>query len=77
MNLILFLLIGLFAGWLARQFMGGRGSWFRDLCLGVIGSFVGGLLFGFLGIAAENMIGELLCATAGAIATIFVIRKLA
>ena len=40
------LLVGAVAGWLASKIMGGGGSLVRNIAVGVIGSCVGGLLFG-------------------------------
>ena len=42
------LLVGAVAGWLASKIMGGGGSLVRNIAVGVIGSCVGGLLFGLL-----------------------------
>ena len=51
MNLLWFLLIGLAAWWLASQIMKGVGSGLvTDLIMGVIGSLLGGFLFGLLGL---------------------------
>ena len=46
------LLVGAVAGWLASKIMGGGGSLVRNIAVGVIGSCVGGLLFGLLGFSA-------------------------
>ena len=43
------LLVGAVAGWLASKIMGGGGSLVRNIAVGVIGSCVGGRLFGLLG----------------------------
>ena len=60
----MFLLIGLAAGWLASQIMKGGGSGlFGDLIMGVIGSILGGFLFGLLGLSADGAIGSLVTAT--------------
>jgi len=48
-GLIAWLIVGLVAGWLAGQFMKGSGyGLIGDIVMGVIGAFVGGLLFSFL-----------------------------
>jgi uncharacterized membrane protein YeaQ/YmgE (transglycosylase-associated protein family) len=71
MNLVWFLLIGVAAGWLASQVMkGGSSSLVTDLIMGVIGSIVGGFLFGLLGLAATSLVGSLVTATVGAIVLI-------
>jgi uncharacterized membrane protein YeaQ/YmgE (transglycosylase-associated protein family) len=77
MHLIYFLLIGLVAGWLAGQIT--KGSSFglvNDLIIGVVGSFLGGILFGLLGLSASGLIGSLIVATIGAIALLFLVRRI-
>jgi uncharacterized membrane protein YeaQ/YmgE (transglycosylase-associated protein family) len=76
MNLLWFIIIGIVAGWLAGQIMGGGGyGLLGDLILGVIGAVVGGYLFGLLGIAAGGgLIGSLITATVGAIVLIALLR---
>ena len=75
MHLLWFLVIGLVAGWLAGQLMKGGGyGLMGDLVLGVIGAFIGGWLFGALGIGAGGLIGSLITATVGAVVLLFLIR---
>ena len=77
MNLLWFLLIGLAAGWLASQIMKGGGSGLvTDLIMGVIGSILGGFLFGLLGLSADGALGSLVTATVGAIVLIAGLRAL-
>jgi len=77
MNLLWFLLIGVAAGWLASQIMKGGGSGLvTDLIMGVIGSILGGFLFGLLGLAADGAIGSLVTATVGAIVLIAGLRMI-
>ncbi len=46
---IAWIIVGLIAGWLAGLFMRGGGyGMFLDIILGLIGAFVGGLIFGLL-----------------------------
>jgi uncharacterized membrane protein YeaQ/YmgE (transglycosylase-associated protein family) len=52
-NLILFLVIGGVAGWLAGLFMKGRSfGILGNIVIGVIGAFIGGFVFGLLGLSA-------------------------
>jgi len=75
MDFLWFLLIGVAAGWLASQIMKGGGSGLvTDLIMGVIGSIVGGFLFGLLGLSADGAIGSLMTATVGAIVLIAGLR---
>ena len=58
-SLIIFLLIGAIAGWLAGQIMKGGGyGLVGDIIVGIIGPFIGGWLFGRLGIAAGGIQSE-------------------
>lgn len=77
MNLIMFLIIGLAAGWLAGQLMkSGDGGLVSNLIVGVIGAIVGGVIFRFLSIAATGAIGELISATVGAMVLIWGLRMI-
>jgi len=77
MDIVWFLLIGLAAGWLASQVMKeGSSSLVTDLIMGVIGSILGGFLFGAVGLAATGLIGSLVTATVGAIVLIAGLRAI-
>ncbi len=74
-SLVLFLVIGIVAGWLAGKIMKGGGfGLVGDLVVGVIGSFLGGWVFGLLGIAAYGILGSLVMAVVGAMLLLFLIR---
>ena len=74
-GLILFLVIGLVAGWLASRVMRGGGfGLVGDLVVGVVGAFVGGWLFSLFGISAGGLLGSLVTAFVGAVALLYVIR---
>jgi uncharacterized membrane protein YeaQ/YmgE (transglycosylase-associated protein family) len=76
LELIYFLLIGLVAGWLAGQFMKGRGfGLVGNLVVGVIGAVLGGFLFRLVGLAATGLLGSLISATVGAIVLLFLLQK--
>lgn len=67
MGLIVFLIVGLIAGFIARALVPGPDpmGWFGTMILGIIGSFVGGtlaaLLFGgTLDISAAGLIGSVI-----------------
>ncbi len=71
-----FLVIGLVAGWLAGKVVKGGGfGLIGDLVVGVAGSYIGGYLFRFLNLNINGTIGEIVMATVGAIALLWVIRK--
>ncbi len=75
MNILWFLVIGLAAGWLAGQLVKGRGlGLVGDLCVGVIGAFLGGFLFDLLHIMPSGHIGSLVTATVGAVVLLLLLR---
>ena len=45
MGIIVWIIIGLIAGWLATQILGGRGGLLYNLAVGLVGAIVGGLIF--------------------------------
>ena len=74
-NLIWFLLVGLIAGWLAGKVMRGGGYCIvGDIVVGVIGAFLGGWLFGVLGISAGGLVGAIVTAFVGAIILVWLLR---
>ena len=78
MDLFWQIVIGILAGFLAGKIMRGRGyGLVIDLLLGIVGSILGGFVFGILGIYAGSLIGRLVVATAGAVLLIYVARRVA
>ena len=75
-SLIIFLLIGALAGWLAGIIVKGNGfGLLGDMVVGVIGSFIGGWLFDHYGFVHGNgLLGPLLGATVGAVILLLVLR---
>ena len=78
--LIIHLLIGALAGWLAGNLMKGAGfGLLGNMAVGIIGAVIGGWLFGLLGISVEpKFIGSLVTAVAGAsllLAAVKLIKK--
>jgi uncharacterized membrane protein YeaQ/YmgE (transglycosylase-associated protein family) len=77
--LILFLVIGLVAGWLAGLLLGGGGL-IRNLIVGVIGAFVGGFIVRALKLnigLGSPILNEIAIATIGAIVVVILARILA
>ena len=75
MDLILFLLIGLVAGWLASRLLRRRSSGFvENLVVGVIGALIGGFVFRHLGIGTAGWVGSLISATVGAVMLLFLLK---
>lgn len=74
MGIILYLVIGAVAGWLAGLIMKGRGfGILGNIVVGIIGGFLGGFLFGLLGISGTGLIGSLVTALAGAVTLLFIV----
>lgn len=74
MNIILFLLIGLVAGWLAGKIMKGKGfGLVGNLVVGVIGALIGGLIFNALNVTATGILGSLIAALVGALILLWII----
>ena len=68
MDVIMFLLIGLLAGWIASTFIYGNGSgMFLDVFIGAVGALVGGITFRFFNISTNNLLGSLTMSVVGAI----------
>ena len=65
MSLLVFLLVGIVAGWLAGKLVRGGGfGLIGDLVVGVIGAFVGGFLFNSLGVSSGGgLLGSIVAAT--------------
>ena len=68
MNLLIFLLIGALAGWLAGLVMKGRGlGVLGNIIVGVTGAFLGGWLLPMLGVSFGGNIGLFITAFIGAV----------
>jgi uncharacterized membrane protein YeaQ/YmgE (transglycosylase-associated protein family) len=80
-QLLVTLLIGAVAGWLAGKITKGGGfGIIMNIVLGIVGAVVGGWLFGILGITiGGEWVGPIVTATVGAIVLIvligFITRK--
>ncbi len=78
-GLIVMIVIGLVAGWLASLVMGGGGL-VRYLITGLIGAVVGSLLLGALGVnlgIGNPIVSQIIVATIGAIVVIAIARVVA
>jgi len=77
-SLIVLLLVGLVAGWLAGKLIDGTGfGLIGDLGVGIIGAFIGSWLLGALGIfIGMGLIGAIISATIGAVVLLVVIKMI-
>ena len=74
MNLLIFLLIGALAGWLAGVVMKGRGfGLLVNIVVGVIGAFFGGWLLPRLGVSFGGDVGLFITAFIGAVILLAII----
>jgi uncharacterized membrane protein YeaQ/YmgE (transglycosylase-associated protein family) len=75
-SLLIILVVGLVAGWLAGQIVQGTGFGpIGDLVIGVIGAFVGGWLLPQLGIhVGSGIISAIIDATIGAMVLLLILR---
>jgi uncharacterized membrane protein YeaQ/YmgE (transglycosylase-associated protein family) len=75
-TLIVFLVIGAVAGWLAGVIVRGYGlGLVGNIVVGVIGSFIGGWLFShFHLVHGGGLLGDVVGATVGAVILLFLIR---
>lgn len=77
-SLLIFLGIGIVAGFLASFIVGGGGL-VRYLITGVIGAFVGGYMFSALGIniGGSPLVSQIITSTVGAIVVVLLARLIA
>ena len=76
-SFIIFILVGLVAGWLAGQIMKGGGfGLIGDIIVGVIGAFIGGWLWGVLKLPSLGpwWLSAIITATVGACILLFLLR---
>lgn len=75
-GLIVWLIIGAVAGWLAGTLMKGGGfGLIGDIVVGIVGAFIGGWLAGALHVdIGGGLISSILTATIGAIVLILIVR---
>ena len=75
-GLLILLLVGAFAGWLAGQLVEGAGlGLIGDVVIGVAGAFIGGMLLPQLGVhLGTGTIAAIVNATIGAVLLLILIR---
>ena len=74
-GIISWLVIGAIAGWLAGQVVKGGGfGLVGDIIVGIIGSVLGGWLFGTYVVGTGGILGAIIASTIGAIILLFILR---
>lgn len=76
MDLLTWLIVGLIAGVLASLVMGGGYGIIGDIIIGIVGAFIGGWLFGQLGVGTPfgGLAGTIFTAFIGAVVLLFILR---
>jgi uncharacterized membrane protein YeaQ/YmgE (transglycosylase-associated protein family) len=75
-SLLVILLIGAVAGWLAGQIVQGTGfGLIGDIVIGIVGAFIASLLFPRLGLhLGAGIVAEIIAATLGAVLLLLIVR---
>ena len=75
-TLLLWIVIGLIAGWLASAVVGGGYGVVGDIVVGVVGAFLGGIIFRSLhiGVPFRGLAGTILVAFVGAVVLLVLLR---
>lgn len=75
-TLLLWIAVGLVAGWLASAIVGGGYGVIGDIVVGVVGAFVGGFIFRALhiGVPFRGLPGTIFVAFVGALVLLVVLR---
>jgi uncharacterized membrane protein YeaQ/YmgE (transglycosylase-associated protein family) len=77
MEILIWIIGGVIAGWLTGLVMAGRGyGLLGDLIIGLLGGVIGGWLFGLLGMTAHSWVGQILVAFGGGIVFVALLRML-
>lgn len=74
-NIIIWIVLGAVAGWIASRILKGHSSGFvMNTILGIVGSVVGGWLFGALGISLLGALDSFIAAVIGAMVLIVIVN---
>jgi uncharacterized membrane protein YeaQ/YmgE (transglycosylase-associated protein family) len=74
-NLIVWIVVGLIAGYLASKVLRGRGMGLvADIVVGLLGAILGGFLAGIAGISFGGLLGEVTIAFLGAVILLLLLR---
>jgi uncharacterized membrane protein YeaQ/YmgE (transglycosylase-associated protein family) len=81
-DIIIQLVLGAIAGVLAmfviyRKLPDNPLGWIGAVLVGLLGGWLGGIVFNLLGLEAANWLGSLIVAFAGALAVLYLLRKMA
>ncbi|MCP4177750.1 MAG: GlsB/YeaQ/YmgE family stress response membrane protein [bacterium] len=75
MGLLLFIIIGGIAGWIAGLIMKGGGfGVIVNIVIGILGAFIGRFVFHIFGLYSMGILGSLITAIVGALILIFIVN---
>ncbi len=74
MGIILWLVVGVIAGFIAEKVMGTDHGLLMNLVVGIAGAFIGGFLAQALGIHFAGFLGTIIVATVGAIILLYALK---
>ncbi len=76
-QVFLFLMIGLIAGWLATNFVEGRGyGGIGDVVIGTVGAFIGKFIFDLVGLTFRGFWGNVFVSVVGAVLFLHIVNFL-
>ena len=79
-NVVVYLVVGLIAGFLASRVVLGKGrGWFWDIVIGILGAIIGAWLAGLLHISINvgpSIVNQIIIAFAGAVILLLIWRVL-
>jgi uncharacterized membrane protein YeaQ/YmgE (transglycosylase-associated protein family) len=75
-TILVWLIVGLISGWLASAVVGGGLGVVGDIVIGIVGSFLGGLIFraAHLGTPFHGLAATIFVAFVGAVALLLILR---
>lgn len=76
LGLIMTIIIGGLAGWIAEKVMKFDTGLLMNIVLGIVGAVVGNFLLGLIGIGLGGLIGQLIVAVVGACILIYAYRMI-
>ena len=76
MGLLISLLLSAAFGYVAAKLMNLAGPWYLYLILGLVGGFVGTMLFGLLGFSSNSILSEAIVSVVGACVVVVLYRQL-
>ncbi len=74
MNFITWLIVGAIAGFIADKLIKNSYGLVGDILIGMVGSFIGGWVFGLFGLEAAGFLGEIIAALVGAVLLLLAIN---